>query len=70
MCPIIRSWYNEVFAVVLLGDCFGCKRLMQGAEHLGSLVLDLVSLEEDMAAQWHLKGESTLDLELALALSL
>jgi len=54
--------------VVLLGDCFGGKRLMQGTEHLGSAVLDLDSWEEDMVAQWHFKEESTLDLELALSL--
>jgi len=41
---------------------------MEGTEHLGSGVLDLDSWEEDMAGQWHLKEESTLDLELALSL--
>jgi hypothetical protein len=39
---------------------------MQRTEHVGYLVLDLDSFEEDMVEQSHLKEESTLDLELSL----
>jgi hypothetical protein len=63
---IVRSRYYEVLAVVSLGDCLGGKRLIQGTEHVGYLVLDFDSLEEDMVEQSHLKEESTLDLELSL----